>query len=246
MTLDGLPLLALRLHSGLVSGLVTGLIAAWPLVIVPALFSAPHPSKLRLHAWSSLHDRATLANAHLMPLLTASLALSALVARSAASDLGSATQDAAHGLRFVPLIVQSNRRALFIVAASLALALRPYSFGVLAPRVEALKAEERRLVLLRLERSGGHDRALGTQGWRGASPVDEYSSWLRTEEQDGNESDVEDNEERSAEGKEGQAGVGTAPIDTDALILDLARWQLGAAIIAGASFFLTLLELVCV
>lgn len=69
-------------------------------------------------------------------------------------------------------------------------------------------------MLLRLERSGGHDRALGTQGWRGASPVQEYSSWLRKEEQDGNESDVEDSEERSAEGKEGEAGVGTAPIDS--------------------------------
>lgn len=131
-------------------------------------------------------------------------------------------------------------------------------------------------MLLRLERSGGHDRALGMQGWRGASPVQDYSSWLRKVEQDGNESDVEDNEERSAEGEEGQAGAGTASIDSmsssshhfhlvfavmqltrrpadrferaaaDALILDLARWQLGAAIIAGASFFLTLLELVCV
>ena len=189
------------------------------------------------------------------------------------------------------------RQSLFVLAAILTLALRPYSFGLLTPRIEALKAEERRLLLLglRARSSGGHstglDRALGRSGWRGASPTpEEQEKWGQEEGNgngNGNESDEEDNgfEEDFSEGDESEGLAGVAkvrdsalffpflpprvpamgidypihlrcPSDyafnrpplrcaADRLILELSRLQLGPAILCGAAFALTVLDLAC-
>lgn len=109
---------------------------------------------------------------------------------------------------------RSLGQSLFVLAAILTLALRPYSFGLLTPRIEALKAEEKRLLLLGLRArssrgtSTGLDRALGRSGWRGASPTpEEQEKWLDdgngNGNGNGNESDEEDNGcESLSEGEE--------------------------------------------
>lgn len=121
------------------------------------------------------------------------------------------------------------RQSLFVLAAILTLALRPYSFGLLTPRIEALKAEERRLLLLGLQahNSRGHstglDRALGRSGWRGASPTPEEQEKRGQEEGNGNgngdESDEEDNgfEENLSEGDESEGLAGVAIVRDSAL-----------------------------
>ncbi|BGP48631.1 hypothetical protein JCM10450v2_004507 [Rhodotorula kratochvilovae] len=238
---DSTGVLLLRGVVCLLGGLTAGLLLAVPALAVPALFASPHLSpKARLHVWSRLQaDTAALAG-RLVPLLAAALACCALLVQSAPTAPSSTDAGFLGWLAPLPALVAQNRRTLFTIAASLLTALRPYSFGLLTPRIEALKAEERRL-LLRRARSASLS-SLGGGGWRGASPTKEYGEWVEQREREAEESDVEDNEE---EGDGDGAGAKAVPLDTDALILELTRLQYGTAVLAGASFALTVLELVC-
>ncbi|KWU47046.1 hypothetical protein RHOSPDRAFT_31179 [Rhodotorula sp. JG-1b] len=256
---DGSLLTCLLISACALSGITTGLLLVNPLIAVPALFAAPLSARTRLHVWSRLEAESSSLVGSLLPLLSGSLALCALLARSVERDATTTPRGREEGWisRFL-VTVAENRRSLFVLAAILTLALRPYSFGLLTPRIEALKAEERRLLLLglRARSSGGHstglDRALGRSGWRGASPTpEEQEKWGQEEGNgngNGNESDEEDNgfEEDFSEGDESEGLAGVAKVrDTDRLILELSRLQLGPAILCGAAFALTVLDLAC-
>ncbi|GAA6041166.1 hypothetical protein JCM8097_004148 [Rhodosporidiobolus ruineniae] len=245
---DSLALVVLRFFAGGVGGILTGLLLSGPLLTIPSTFTAHSlSSRSRLHLWSRLHHDTTSLTALLLPLLTASLALCALLAHSATpSTSGTACSDFS-----LVALVRENRKTLFTLAAVLTLALKPYSFGVLTPRIELLKAEERRLVLERFGGSGGAGgslramdegtkAALGLGRWRGGSPAGSEKGG--GEGDGGEETDEEDNGESEEEGPEGKR----EKVDTDALIVELSRWQLGTAVLAGAAFGLVLLELVCV
>ncbi|GAA5863222.1 hypothetical protein JCM3774_000818 [Rhodotorula dairenensis] len=256
MATDG-ALSALLLASACaLGGLLTGILLAGPLVAVPALFASPSLSvSSRLHVWSRLEAETTKLVGSILPLVTASLALCALLARSADPTRRTTylEDDLGGWIGATATLVAENRRSLFVLAAILTLAVRPYSFGLLTPRVEALKAEERRLLLLGLARgSTGLDRALGRSGWRGASPAleekcDEQNEAGNGAEENGNgnETDEEDNDLDDEIGN-GMPITGTARVkDTDRLILELSRLQLGLAILCGAAFALTVLNFVC-
>lgn len=96
------------------------------------------------------------------------------------------------------------RQSLFTIAAVSTLAIRPYTFGLLSPRVELLKTEERRLLLER-ERSGART-ALGLGKWRGGSPAESVAG--------GEETDMEDNGIEEEEEGEGGEGTVTEKIDS--------------------------------
>ncbi|GAA5857873.1 hypothetical protein JCM1840_000945 [Sporobolomyces johnsonii] len=204
------PLVAsLRLASCALAGLVTGLLLSGPALTGPAVFTTSGlTSRNRLNLWSRLHHLTTSLTALLIPLLTASLALSALFAHSSA--VTPSPQSGAFGL---VELVQSNRKSLFTLAAVLTLALRPYSFALLVPHQDTLKEEERRLAMR----------------WSGSlSPVD---------------SEAED--EDLSSGKETMASALGKRVDSDALISELTRLQLGTVVLAGSTFALTLVELIC-
>ncbi|GAA6050325.1 hypothetical protein JCM3770_002963 [Rhodotorula araucariae] len=240
---DSLGVVLLRTASCMFCGLQAGLLLAGPAVAVPALFTASPTlnPKARLHVWSRLQANTTLAS-RVVPLVVAALASCAILVHSAPSTQSTTYSTSWRWLARLPELVAGNRRTLFTIAASLLIALRPYSFGLLTPRVEALRAEERRLLLA----CRGRGRAtslssLGRRGghvWRGASPTREYGEWVqRREREAAEESDVEDNN--------GEGAPKPAPLDTDALILELTRLQYGTAVLAIASFMLTAVELVC-
>ncbi|GAA5887831.1 hypothetical protein JCM5296_001782 [Sporobolomyces johnsonii] len=209
------PLVAsLRLASCALAGLVTGLLLSGPALTAPALFTTSGLNKKdrllesKQYLWSRLHHLTTSLTALLIPLLTASLALSALCAHSSA--VTPSPQGGAFGL---VELVQSNRKSLFTLAAVLTLALRPYSFALLVPHQDTLKEEERRLAMR----------------WSGSlSPVD---------------SEAED--EDLSSGKESMASALGKRVDSDALISELTRLQLGTVVLAGSTFALTLVELIC-
>ncbi|GAA5887955.1 hypothetical protein JCM6882_000814 [Rhodosporidiobolus microsporus] len=238
---DSLLLLSLRVFTATLGGVATGLLLSGPLLITPTLFTAPgSSSRLRLHLFSRLQSETSSLAALVLPLLTAALGVCALLVQSA----DPLPPSHAPSIPSLAALVAENRKTLYTLSAVLTLALRPYSFGLLAPRIELLKAEERRVLLLRSNVNGvGARTALGlsTMGkggmWRGGSPVE-------SEGEGGNESDEEDNaveEER----EDAAAAVGSEKVDTDALIRELSRLQLGAVVLAGGSFALTLLELGC-
>ncbi|GAA5871447.1 hypothetical protein JCM8547_001345, partial [Rhodosporidiobolus lusitaniae] len=232
---DSLGLLLLRLLSGGVGGVLTGLLLAGPLLFLPSLdSSAGLSSRSRLYLWSRLHHEQTKQTTLLLlPLLTISLALCALFAHSA--DPVSAI-DGSVVLTSLADLVAQNRKSLFTLAAVFILAIRPYTFGLLHSRIELLKSEERRLLLEEASNVGGAGAraALGLGKWRGQSPAGSV---------DGDESDEEDNVvEGVLEREEGEGGK----VDTDTLIRELSHLQLGTVFLAGGAFFLTLIELVCV
>ncbi|TKA56847.1 hypothetical protein B0A53_01248 [Rhodotorula sp. CCFEE 5036] len=265
-TTDGSLLTCLLISACALSGITTGLLL--PAIAIPALFAAPLSARGRLHVWSRLEAESSSLVGSLLPLLSGSLALCALLARSAESDATAPALGGGEGwiCGFLVTVAQ-NRRSLFVLAAILTLALRPYSFGLLTPRIEALEAEERRLLLLGLRARNssrgttitGLDRALGRSGWRGASPTLEEQEKSVDEKGNengngngngnGNESDEEDNgfdSEDLSEGDESELQAGVAKVrDTDRLILELSRLQLGPAILCGAAFALTVLDLAC-
>ncbi|GAA5962573.1 hypothetical protein JCM8115_002127 [Rhodotorula mucilaginosa] len=263
---DGSLLTCLLISACALSGITTGLLLVNSAIAIPALFAAPLSARARLHVWSRLEAESSSLVGSLLPLLSGSLALCALLARSTESDATAPALGGGEGWisRFLVTVAQ-NRRSLFVLAAILTLALRPYSFGLLTPRIEALEAEERRLLLLglRARNSRGHstglDRALGRSGWRGASPTLEEQEKSVDEKGNengngngngnGNESDEEDNgfdSEDLSEGDESELQAGVAKVrDTDRLILELSRLQLGPAILCGAAFALTVLDLAC-
>ncbi|GAA5999885.1 hypothetical protein JCM10207_005956 [Rhodosporidiobolus poonsookiae] len=235
---DCAALQVLRLLSTGISGGLCGVGLYGPLVAVPALLSAADQSReSRLRLWSRLHAETTSLTSLLFPLLTGCLALCALLAHSDPSPTGCNPTKTT-----LCSVIAENRKSLFTLAAVLILALRPYSFGLLNPRIEALKAEERRLALLLEQRSPGLRAALGQGTWRGASPA---GSDVEGEDE-GEESDEEDNVvEDVLEEKSGLLGRKKKAPDTDAIIAELSRLQLGAVALSSAAFFLTLLELVC-
>ncbi|GAA5969898.1 hypothetical protein JCM21900_004185 [Sporobolomyces salmonicolor] len=227
------PLVAfLRLASCALAGLVTGLLLSGPALAAPAVFSTSGlTSKDRLSLWSRLHYLTTSLTALLIPLLTASLALSALCAQP--SDVPLPRHNGSLGL---VEIVQSNRKSLFTVAAVLTLALRPYSFALLVPYQDTLKEEERRLAMR----------------WSGSlSPVD-------SEAEDENPSSGTEKIARALEKRvdsasdsspgppcQGKREPDPVVASGDALISELTRLQLGTVVLAGSTFALTLIELIC-
>ncbi|GAA5897972.1 hypothetical protein JCM8208_003209 [Rhodotorula glutinis] len=236
---DSASLLGLRAMSCVLGGLTAGLLLAVPVLAVPSLF-APHlPPKSRLHVWSRLQADTAAATSLLFPLLAALLALCALLVESSPPI----PRSAAHGgtSLVAPLVrlVIENRKTLFTVSASLIIACRPFSFGLLTPRIEVLKAEERRLVLDRTRaarsRSSLGLSAMEPGAWKGASPTREYAGWVAQQEKEaqGEESDVEDND------------LDEVTADADTLILELTRLQFGSAFLVGTSFVLTVVELLC-
>ncbi|GAA5983291.1 hypothetical protein JCM10908_000227 [Rhodotorula pacifica] len=242
------------------SGIASGLLLAGPLVAIPALFAAPSLSaRSRLHVWSRLEAESTALVGSILPLLTGSLALCALLAQSASPSRARSDyyeEEVGGWIGGIAALVGENRRSLFVLAAILTLGLRQYSFGLLTPRIEALKAEEKRLLLLGLARtSNGLDRALGRSGWRGASPALEVvregrhgengEEKRRSEGEDGDESDEEDNALLDDMADKGALAGSPKVQDTDRLIIELSRLQFGPAILCGAAFALTVLDLVC-
>ncbi|GAA5967776.1 hypothetical protein JCM11641_005763 [Rhodosporidiobolus odoratus] len=225
---DSPPLIGLRVLTAFLGGVTLGLATSGPLLALPALFTSPGlSSRSRLHFWSRLHQETTTLSSLLLPLLTACLAGCALLARS---------HGEADALQPVlTTLIASNRKSLFTIAAVFILALRPYSFGLLAPRVELLKNEERRLLL---QRDPGSLAALGLgKGqWRGASPAGSHA---------GHETDAEDSGSDETEAEDGSLNGKRCKVDTDALIRELSRIQLGTVFLAGSAFLLTILELLC-
>lgn len=152
------------------------------------------------HVWSRLDFEAKGLVSPLLPLLSAALALCALLVRS---DSGRSNGDDLEALGpffySLGMRIGENRRvspvlavavwvrewhsmlelnspvpqSLYVLASILILAIRPYSFGLITPRRELLKAEERRLLLLSLPRHSALDLALGRSTWRGATPTEE-------------------------------------------------------------------------
>lgn len=137
-----------------------------------------------------------------------------------------------------------SRQSLFVLAAILTLAVRPYSFGLLTPRIEALKAEEKRLLLLGLARgSTGLDRALGRSGWRGASPALEgeadgqVKARARAEEdgsENGNETDEEDNGLDDEIGNGNGVALAGTPRIQDSMFPRASRGPLVCASLSGS------------
>ncbi|GAA5820655.1 hypothetical protein JCM11251_003097 [Rhodosporidiobolus azoricus] len=234
---DPFLLITLRLLTSVVGGIVTGLLLSGPLLITPVLFTFPLASaRIRLHLYSRLTSETTSLSALLLPVLTASLGLCAILVQSAdglpASPVASSSS--------LTALIAENRKTLYTLSAVLIVALKPYTFGLLLPRIELLKAEEKRVLLLRSGVNGvGAKKALGAGIWRGASPAD-------SGDEGGNELDEEDNafDEGFEEGG-ARSVVSVEKVDTDALISELSHLQLGCVVLAGSSFALTLLELCC-
>lgn len=113
-------------------------------------------------------------------------------------------------------------QTLYALSASLIIASRPFSFGLLTPRIEVLKTEERRLALDRTRAARSRSTlglsAMDPGAWKGASPTREYAGWVaqRQKEEEGEESDVEDNDldEPAANGAVDGAA---APLDSESL-----------------------------
>ncbi|BGP16644.1 hypothetical protein JCM10213v2_004646 [Rhodosporidiobolus nylandii] len=183
-------------------------------------------AKSRLNLWSSLERNSSSLSSLLLPLLSATLAVCALLVQSVDSS-------SEHGLR---TLVAENRKSLYTASAALLLALRPYSFGLLAPRIEVLRAEERRILLERDPTARAMGMAKGQ--WRGLSPAGS--------EAEGEDSDEEDNGAANCDGEKTALLNGRKPkVDTDALIRELAALQLAAVLFPAASFALALLGLAC-
>ncbi|GEM09992.1 hypothetical protein Rt10032_c09g4009 [Rhodotorula toruloides] len=241
----------LRGLSAFSGGVATGVLLSGPVLAVPALFSTPSlSSRSRLHAWSRLHADTTSLASSLLPILTGSLALCALLAQSLPprDDALPLTGNVVEWLEAIPSLVSQNRRTLYTLCTILTLAIRPYTFGLLTPRIELLKAEEKRLILLGVNGLG--ERAMGRRGWRGASPTREWEAKVRLRDEGGaDESDEEDNgleDEVGADETELEESSRSQAVDTDAVILQTSRLQLGTACLSGSAFLFTVLELVCV
>lgn len=188
------------------------------------LTCSPHRQQ---HVWSRLQADTATATSLLFPLLAALLACCALLVDSAAHTPTPSSQSDIEWLGWLVVrLVRENRKVrwpgftrilrrslervadsaalslspaqtLYTTAASLIIALRPFSFGLLTPRTEVLKAEERRLLLERLRSGSGSGSSLaaaGLSGWKGASPTKEYAGWVAEREREGEDSDVEDND----------------------------------------------------
>ncbi|TNY23569.1 hypothetical protein DMC30DRAFT_10755 [Rhodotorula diobovata] len=198
-TADSTALLTLRGLACALGGITAGLLLAGPLLAVPSLFASPHlVPRSRLHVWSRLQADTATATSLLFPLLAALLACCALLVDSAAHTPTPSSQSDIEWLGWLVVrLVRENRKTLYTTAASLIIALRPFSFGLLTPRTEVLKAEERRLLLERLRSGSGSGSSLaaaGLSGWKGASPTKEYAGWVAEREREGEDSDVEDND----------------------------------------------------
>ncbi|GAA5833210.1 hypothetical protein JCM9279_001456 [Rhodotorula babjevae] len=251
MAADSASLLGLRALSCGLGGVTAGLLLAVPVLAVPSLFSSPHlPPKSRLHIWSRLQADTAAATSLLFPLLAALLASCALLVESS-PPIPRAAAHAGTGLvAALVRLVTENRKTLYTISASLIIAARPFSFGLLTPRIEVLKAEERRLVLDRTRAARSRSSlglgAMDPGAWKGASPTSEYAGWVaqREKEEEGEDSDVEDNDLDDAGANRAVDGA-VAPLDTDSLILELTRLQFGTAFLVGASFVLTVVELLC-
>ncbi|GAA5921665.1 hypothetical protein JCM3775_001753 [Rhodotorula graminis] len=248
---DSASLLGLRALACGLGGITAGVLLAVPVLAVPSLFACPHLlPKTRLHVWSRLQADTTAATSILLPLLAALLASCALLVESSPPIPRVAAYGSVSLVSALVRLVVENRKTFYAVSASLIIASRPFSFGLLAPRIEVLAAEERRFVLDRARaarsRSSLGLSAMEPGAWKGASPTREYAGWVAQQEREaqGDESDVEDNDLDEATAGAAVDGA-AAPLDTDTLILELTRLQHGTAVLAGTSFVLTVIELVC-
>ncbi|GAA6022929.1 hypothetical protein JCM11491_006632 [Sporobolomyces phaffii] len=216
---DVAPVLALRLASVVLSGALIGIATTWPVLVYPALsntlgFSAHD----RFSFWTSYHRRVTPITSLLLPLLTVTLSLSALFAPSLA---GLAPNSDKAGSLDLVAFVKSSRKSLFIVAAILTLAHRPYNFTFLVPRQDVLFEYERH-------------HATG-YGARSFSPVT---------------SDEDDRDDYGAyEGFDATEKTPLHTrhlVDTDQVVQELTTFQFGTVVLSSLTFVLTLVELVCV
>ncbi|GAA6060996.1 hypothetical protein JCM10212_000682 [Sporobolomyces blumeae] len=210
---------ALRLLSSVVAASVAGFLASWPLVALPAVSSAIGLNSTdRLRIWIQYHRRITPIMSLLMPLLTITLALSALFVQS---DPGSGSAGAVESS--VAHLVRENRKSLFLTAAILTLAHRPYAFSFLVPRQDILVEQDRKILM----------RFTG----KSLSPVE-------SEDEDdvlvGGFDPLGGVSEKTA-----LRGI-TRRVDTDEVMRDLSNLQMGSVVLSTLTFVLTLVELVCV
>ncbi|BGP55724.1 hypothetical protein JCM8202_005711 [Rhodotorula sphaerocarpa] len=233
-----------------IAGVVSGILLATPLIALPALLSADGLSRrARLHVWSRLDYEAKGLVSPLLPLLSAALALCALLVRSDSSHSdGDDVAELGPFFYSLGMRIGENRRSLYVLASILILAIRPYSFGLITPRWELLRAEERRLLLLSLPRHSALDLALGRSTWRGATPTEEEEQGTEVKPEaawvgrgGGDESADEDNDFREGVASD---SANQSTVDTDRLIAELARLQLGPAILCGCAFLLVGADLV--
>ncbi|GAA5989098.1 hypothetical protein JCM5350_003595 [Sporobolomyces pararoseus] len=210
-------IIVLRLASTLFAASTFGISLFWPLIVFPALVNTiGFNSQDRFRFWKSYNQRISPINSLLLPLLTITLSLSALFAQSVPFVGGG-------GEGNIIQVVKTSRKSIFIIAAILTLAHKPYNFTFLVPRRELLIEYDRR----RIERFTGAS----------LSPVDS---------EDEEEEEQVQNRYHSFDEKRGLNGVGTSRLDTDEIIRDLTKFQYGSVLLATLTFLLILVELICV
>ncbi|GAA5950687.1 hypothetical protein JCM3765_000579 [Sporobolomyces pararoseus] len=143
-------ILLLRLASTIIAASSFGISFFWPLIVFPALENTiGFSSQDRFRFWKSYNQRIAPINSLLLPLLTITLSLSALFAQSLANVPSSPNESDSLG-EFAH-VIRSSRKSIFIIAAILTLAHKPFNFTFLVPRRELLAEYDRR----RIERFTG-------------------------------------------------------------------------------------------
>ncbi|GAA5843903.1 hypothetical protein JCM3766R1_005960 [Sporobolomyces carnicolor] len=212
---DNQVVLVLRLTSVCLAASLFALGAVWPLLVHPALRETiGFSSDDRFSFWKSYQRRVSPISALILPLETVFLSLLALFSQSKPSAVvqGSA-------------LLGCVEISLFIVAAILTLAHRPFNFTFLVPRLDALAEYEKSQVAKPFHRFGGC-----------LSPATELSE---------DEGDPIDCFSGSSE-KTPLNGHRKSRIDTDEVIQELTNFGYGTLALSGLTFFLSLIELVCV
>ncbi|KAL8291299.1 hypothetical protein RQP46_002277 [Phenoliferia psychrophenolica] len=114
-------------------GLILGFQASYPLVLYPAMFSIKSPvlsARARLHLWSKSFDAGKASMLTLIPLTSASLAISAFLAPPTHAFLN-------------PGFVARHRLGFLVTAAALTFVNLPYTAFFILPRVARLKKVEK-------------------------------------------------------------------------------------------------------
>ncbi|GAA5874824.1 hypothetical protein JCM16303_002998 [Sporobolomyces ruberrimus] len=210
------PVMVLRLASVVLAAALFGLAMTWPVLVLPALSETiAFSSKDRFRFYKSYHRRITPINSLLLPLLTVTLSLSALFAQSVDE---SALSKPASSLALFDF-VKTSRKSIFIIAAILTLAHRPFNFTFLVPRQDLLVEYERSQIA----------RFTG----RSLSPV------ASEDESEYPDSSFDGLNEKSPFNVH-------KPINTDDVIREMTNFQLGTVALSSLTFLLTIVELACV
>ncbi|GAA5925595.1 uncharacterized protein JCM15063_005068 [Sporobolomyces koalae] len=135
-------ILPLRLVSCLLASTLLGIGSAWPALVWPALSQVLGlGAQDRFRFWVTYQRRTSSITSLLLPLLTLTLSLSALLAES---SLDAALPADTEPSMVLVHAIRSNRKSLFIVAAVFTLAHRTYSSTFIVPREEFLFEHDRK------------------------------------------------------------------------------------------------------